>query len=173
MVVDLPFGKGKRWAQNGFASALAGGWQLSAIITAHSGLPFTAQASSSTLNAPYSGQFADCLSTPVQTGNIYQWYNKSAFAIPSAGRFGSCGTNNLSGPGLINANLGVNRNFRLTERFTLGVRADMFNSGNTPHHVLGNTSINSSTFMQAVGILNTGVDGIEQRAMRLSMRLGF
>jgi hypothetical protein len=125
------------------------------------------------LNAPFSSQFADCIATPVQTGNIYQWYNKSAFAAPAAGRFGTCGTNNLSGPGLINADLGINRNFRLSERFTLGVRGDMFNTGNTPHHVLGNTSINSSTFMQAVGILNTGLEGIEQRAVRLSMRLAW
>jgi Carboxypeptidase regulatory-like domain/TonB dependent receptor len=172
-VIDLPFGAGKRWAQDGLASKLAGGWQLSAIVTAHSGLPFTPTASSSGLNAPFSSQFADCIATPVQTGNIYQWYNKSAFAIPAAGHFGTCGTNNLSGPGLINADLGVNRNFRLTERFTLGVRGDMFNTANTPHHVLGNTSINSSTFMQAVGILNTGLEGIEQRAVRLSMRLAW
>ena len=173
IVADLPFGKGKRWVQNGIGSKLAGGWQLSAIITAHSGLPFTATASSSTLNAPFSSQFADCIAAPSQTGSIYQWYNKSAFAVPAAGRFGTCGTNNLSGPGLINADLGLNRNFRLTERFTLGVRGDFMNAANTPHHVLGNTSINSSTFMQAVGILNTGTDGIEQRALRVSMRLGW
>jgi hypothetical protein len=173
VVIDLPFGKGKRWAQKGLASHLAGGWQLSAIVTAHSGLPFTATASTATLNAPFSGQFADCIGAPQQTGNIFQWYNKATFATPTAGRFGTCGTNNLSGPGLINANLGVNRNFRITERFTLGVRADMFNSANTPHHVLGNTSISTGTFMQAVGILNTGVDGIEQRALRLSARIGW
>jgi len=173
VVIDLPFGKGKRWAQSGLASHLAGGWQLSAIVTAHTGLPFTATASTATLNAPFSGQFADCIGAPQQTGNIFQWYNKATFATPTAGRFGTCGTNNLSGPGLINANLGVNRNFHITERITLGVRADMFNSANTPHHVLGNTSISTGTFMQAVGILNTGVDGIEQRALRLSARIGW
>jgi hypothetical protein len=102
-----------------------------------------------------------------------QWYDKSTFAVPAAGRFGTCGTNNLSGPGFLNANLGVNRNFHITERFTLAVRADMFNSANTPHHSLGNTSISTGTFMQAVGILNTGVDGIEQRAVRLALRLGW
>jgi carboxypeptidase family protein/TonB-dependent receptor-like protein len=173
VVIDLPFGKGKRWAQNGLASHLAGSWQLSAIITAHSGLPFTATASTATLNAPFSGQFADCIGAPQQLGNIFQWYNKSTFATPTAGRFGTCGTNNLSGPGLINANLGLNRTFRITERFTFAVRADMFNSANTPHHVLGNTSISTGTFMQAVGILNTGVDGIEQRALRLSARIAW
>jgi hypothetical protein len=35
----------------------------------------------------------------------------------------------------------------------------MFNVANTPHHSLGNSSVNSGTFMQAVGIVNTGLEG--------------
>lgn len=171
--VDLPFGKGKRWAQSGWQSKLAGGWQISAILTAHTGLPFTATASTATLNAPFSNQFADCISAPTKLNDIYQWYTRSSFASPASGRFGTCGTNNLTGPGLINVNGGVNRRFRITERVDLNFRADMFNAANTPHHVLGNTSVNGSTFMQAVGIANTGLEGIEQRGVRLNLRLGW
>ncbi|HWB87216.1 MAG TPA: TonB-dependent receptor [Bryobacteraceae bacterium] len=173
VVADLPFGRGKRWAQSGIASKLAGGWQLSAIVTAHSGTPFTATASSAGLNAPFTGQFADCISAPNQIGSILQWYDRSTFASPAAGRFGTCGTNNLTGPGMVNENLGVNRRFTITERFDLSFRADMFNAANTPHHTLGNSSVNSGTFMQAVGIANTGLEGIEQRSVRLSIRLGW
>src|SRR5205807_10261869 len=115
--VDLPFGKGRRWANTGFASKLAGGWQISAVVVAHSGLPFTATASTATLNAPFSGQFADCVSAPQQLGSILQWYDKSAFAVPSSGRFGTCGTNSLRGPGLFNADLGLQRKFAISERF--------------------------------------------------------
>jgi hypothetical protein len=172
-IYDLPFGKGKHWAQSGLSSKLAGGWQVSAVVTARSGYPFTATASNAGLNAPFSGQFADCIGSPQQTGNIYQWYPVSSFASPASGRFGTCGTNRFYGPGSINANLGVNRNFALTERFRLSFRMDMFNAGNTPHHTLGNTSVNSGTFMQAVGIANTGLDGIEQRAIRFALRLGW
>jgi hypothetical protein len=63
--------------------------------------------------------------------------------------------------------------FPIAERYQLSFRVDMFNAGNTPHHTLGNTSVNSGTFMQAVGIANTGLDGIEQRAVRLALRLGW
>jgi hypothetical protein len=49
--------------------------------------------------------------------------------------------------------------FRVTERLGLDLRADMFNVANTPHHSLGNSSVNSGTFMQAVGIVNTGLEG--------------
>jgi hypothetical protein len=172
-IADLPFGKGKRWATTGAGAALAGGWQLSAIVVDRTGYPFTATASTATLNAPFSSQFADCLAPPQLVGSIFQWYNPSAFAPPSAGRFGTCGTNSLRGPGLFNTNLGVNRAFRVTERFGLDFRADMFNIANTPHHSLGNSSVNSGTFMQAVGIINTGLEGIEQRAVRFSLRLGW
>ncbi|MCU1261500.1 MAG: hypothetical protein JWO80_4385 [Bryobacterales bacterium] len=170
---DLPFGTGKPWAYTGLASKLAGGWQISAVVVAHSGLPFTATASTATLNAPFSGQFADCISSPQKIGSIYQWYDRSAFAVPASGRFGTCGTNSLRGPGLFNVNLGVNRNFKILERFQLSFRADMFNTANTPHHSLGNTSINSGTFLQAIGIINTGLEGIEQRAVRFSLRLSW
>jgi hypothetical protein len=170
---DLPFGKNKRWLQTGWGSKLAGGWQASTVVTIHSGLPFTATASSSSLNAPFSGQFADCLGAPKKLGNIYQWYDRSTFGVPANGRFGTCGTNSLYGPGLINANVGLNRTFAITERIQLSFRADMFNTANTPHHTLANTSINSSTFLQAVPIANTGLDGIEQRAVRLALRLAW
>jgi hypothetical protein len=173
VVADLPFGKGKRWAQSGVAAKLAGGWQLSAIVVERTGYPFTATASTATLNAPFSSQFADCPTPPRRIGDIYQWYDRSTFAPPSAGRFGTCGTNNLRGPGLFNTNLGVKRAFRVTERFGLDFRTDMFNVANTPHHSLGNSSVNSGTFMQAVGIINTGLEGIEQRAVRFSLRLNW
>lgn len=58
-------------------------------------------------------------------------------------------------------------------RFPTTIGVDMFNAANTPHHVLGNNSVNSSTFMQAVGIANMGLEGIEQRGVRLSLRVGW
>jgi hypothetical protein len=172
-VFDLPFGKGKHWAQTGVASKVAGGWQISTVVTAHTGLPFTATASNSTLNAQFSSQFADCLSAPQEIGSILGWYNKSSFAAPGAGRFGTCGTNSLRGPGLINVDGGVQRLFKLTEKVAMTFRAEMFNTANTPHHSLPVGNVSTSTFMQATGILGTGREGVEQRALRLALRLSF
>src|ERR1043166_3975330 len=118
-VAELPFGKGKRWAQSGISSKLAGGWQISGLVTAHSGPPFSAGSSTATLNAPYSSQFADCVSPPQQIGSILQWYSKSTFGVPSPGRFGTCGVNALRGPGLFNVDLGLQRKFAISERFQL------------------------------------------------------
>ncbi|MCU1261816.1 MAG: Outer rane receptor for ferrienterochelin and colicin [Bryobacterales bacterium] len=170
---DLPFGEGKRWVQKGFASKLAGGWQISTVVTAHTGTPFTATASNSTLNSPNSGQFADCLAPPQEIGDIHSWYDKSAFAVPSAGRFGTCGTNSLRGPGVVNADLGLERKFKISEKLGMSFRAEMFNLANTPHHSNPDGNVSSGTFMQALGIVSTGREGIEQRAVRFAVRLAF
>ena len=183
MIGELPFGAGKRWASTGLPSKILGGWSISDVFSAYGGRPFSALSSNSTLNATNSQQFADCLSPPRQTGNIFQWYDKSAFAAPSAGRFGTCGPFSLRGPRLINTDVGVDRRFPLTDRLQLKFRVEMFNVGNTPHHTTpgansstGSTSNNvvtSSSFMQAVNIANVGRDGIDERAFRFSLRLQF
>jgi len=172
-VEGLPFGKGKRWAQSGVGSKLAGGWQISTVVTARTGRPFTATASSSSLNSANSSQFADCIGPPQETGDIYHWYNPSTFAAPSSGRFGTCGTDSLRGPGAINADLGLERKFKFSEKAGLTFRAEMFNIANTPHHSNPVTSVSSGTFMQALGIVSSGREGIEQRAVRFALRLAF
>ena len=176
VVGELPFGKGKRWAQSGMGAKLAGGWQISSVFSAYTGRPFTPTASSTSLNATNSTQFADCLIPAQPTGNIFEWYNTSDFAAPSAGRFGTCGTNVLRGPSMINDDLGIDRRFPIRERFELKFRAEMFNMANTPHHNIPNSTnanVSNSTFMQATDIVNTGRDGVEQRAVRFSLRLAW
>jgi hypothetical protein len=170
---SAPFGKGQRWMNSGLASKVLGGWQFQAISSVRSGTPFTVTASNTTLNAVASTQFADCLSAPRELGSIYQWYDKSTFVSPSAGRFGTCGTNNLWGPGLVNLDTGLVRSFAIREGMELKFRAEMFNTTNTPHHSNPTSNISSGTFMQALGIANTGREGLDERTVRFSIRLGF
>ncbi len=172
-IAELPFGKGKRWAQGRTAAAVLGGWQLSGVFSAYSGRPFTVISSATTLNATFSTQFADCTSAPNATGNIFQWYDKSTFAVPASGRFGTCGAGRFRGPGLINSDLGVERKFPMRERFELKFRAEMFNIANTPHHTIPNSTnsnVTSGTFMQATDITNSGREGIDERAVRFSLK---
>ena len=172
-ILESPFGKGKPWARSGAVASILGGWQINAVSVLRSATPFTITASNTTLNAVASSQFADCVSTPHKLDNIYQWYDKSTFAAPTAGRFGTCGTNSLWGPRLLNTDLGLDRNFVVSERFHVKVRAEAFNLANTPHHANPTNSINNSSFMQALGIANTGREGIDERTFRVSLRLGW
>jgi hypothetical protein len=173
LIADSPFGKGKKYLQSGWAAAILGGWQFNVVGIMRSGTPFTVTDSNTTLNAAGSSQFGNCLSTPNKLGGIYQWYDKSAFGHPAAGHFGTCGTNSLWGPGLINFDSALKRNFQFKERYDLKFSAEVFNLANTPHHSNPTASVSSGSFMQALGIANTGREGIDERTFRLGLRLGW
>ena len=101
--------------------------------------------------------------------------DKSSFAVPKTGTLGNCGYDSLYGPGVANLDLGLDRNFRITERFQLKFRAEAFNATNTPHHANPNStaqsSVSNSAFMQVTDIRNTGRDGLDERTFRLGLRL--
>ncbi|RZU29062.1 TonB-dependent receptor [Edaphobacter modestus] len=173
LTLSSPFGKNGKFLHNGIGDILLRGWQFQAISTLRSGTPFTVTASNTTLNAIGSNQFADCIGPLRKLRSVNQWYDKSAFANPTPGRFGTCPTNNLWGPGLINVDTGLARTFHLYERFNLEARGQLFNTSNTPHHANPTSSLTSSAFMQARGIANSGRDGIDQRTAQFSLRLSF
>jgi hypothetical protein len=179
-VMELPFGKGKRWAQSGVGAAVLGGWQINALSRFNTGTPVTAIAPATNLNAPGSGNFADCLG-PVETiGERTQWWDRSNLANPNAvspgvARFGTCGTGTLRGPGLINLDLGVFRKFNINERVSVQLRGEAFNISNTPHFGFsGSTADVSSGNFGLIGtVQNTGREGNDQRFFRIGIRVGF
>ena len=46
-IMELPFGEGKRWAQDGVGAAILGDWTISSIIAFESGFPFSVSNNSS------------------------------------------------------------------------------------------------------------------------------
>jgi len=176
----LPFGTGKRWAQDGIGSKVLGGWQFNTLISRRGGFPFTITDSNTSLNAPGSNQFGDCVSAPNrlgQTGANSIYYDKASFArVPNVSgqrRFGTCGVNSLTGPALFNMDVGLFRKFTISERVDIQFRAEMFNMSNTPHFNPPNGGVNSSSFMQVTGIVDTGREGIDERTFRFGVRIGF
>jgi hypothetical protein len=177
-VIELPFGRGKKWAASGLPSQLLGGWQMNTVTALHTGFPVTPVAPATVLNAPGSGNFADCVG-PVRTiGDPDRWWDSSNLADPNrvdprTPRFGTCGTGVLRGPGLVNFDLGIFRKFRLTERMDVQFRAEAFNLSNTPHFANPGADISSSGFGVVNGMQNTGREGIDQRFLRFGLRIGF
>ena len=135
-VYELPFGDGKRWATSGPASWFAGGWQVNGIMTQMSGTPFTITSSGASLNAPGNTQTADLVKSSVSIlggiGRGASWFDPLAFAPVTAVRFGTVGRNNMRGPGVFNFDASLFRNFKITERFMLQFRTEVFNLTNTP-----------------------------------------
>ena len=52
-IVQLPFGEGKRWAQDGIGKVLLGDWTLSSIIAIESGFPIATNTNSNNLSAAF------------------------------------------------------------------------------------------------------------------------
>jgi hypothetical protein len=190
-VWELPFGKGKPWATSGFSSKVLGGWQTNGIFSAMTGLPFTVTASGTSLNVPGTTQFADQVLPDVAilggTGPSAVWFDPNAFRPVTAVRLGTAGRNSLRGPGLINLDFGLFRDFALKERLHLQFRGEAFNFTNTPHWGLPAASVSSATFRADGTISNLGGfgsitstdgsyltrSGMDERTFRLGLRLSF
>jgi hypothetical protein len=182
-VVELPFGKGKRWAAAGPASAIVGGWQVNAVFSAYTGTPFTVTSSGTSLNAPGNSQVADLVKPKVETlggaGRGASFFDPLAFRAVTQPRFGTAGLNILRGPGVVNLDAGVFRNFAFSERWSLQFRAEAFNVSNTPH--FNNPGANvSSMILNADGSIRslggfTEITGAarDERQFRLALRVSF
>jgi hypothetical protein len=177
-VVELPFGKGKRWAHSGIGAALLSGWQINALTRMSTGTPVTPVAPATTLNALGSGQFADCLGPVAKVGDRTRWWDRTNLAdpnqvSPNVPRFGTCGTGVLRGPGLINVDMGVFRRFQFNERWSVQFRGEAFNISNTPHFANPGADVSSGNFGLIGDVQNTGREGNDQRFFRLGVRIGF
>ena len=138
-IYNLPFGAGEKFANTDKAAkAILGGWQVNGIVTGLSGDPLYATQSSSDLNTPGTSQVPDFSGTLNMTkgrGPRQQWFNQDAFNPVQTARIGNGGRGNswLRGPGLMNLDVSLFRNFKITERLGLKVRAETLNFTNTPH----------------------------------------
>jgi hypothetical protein len=179
---QLPFGTGKRWlgGHGRAVAAIVSGWQVNSLMSFMSGRPFTVWASGN-LDMPGSNQTADQVKPSVtKLGGIgpgNPFYDPTAFADVTERRFGTSGFNSLRGPGTVNWDFGLFREFSLTERFKLQFRAEAFNFTNTPHFQNPEDGWTSPADGEDFMIVNTVTDlareGIDERQFRFGLRLSF
>jgi len=170
-VYQLPFGHGRQFLSNAnrAVDAVAGGWQISSILTLQGGMPFSISMATATDNT---GTFQR--PNRVCDGNlpggqqsIKEWYNLACFVAPPIYTFGNTGRNVLIGPKLETWDLGADKDFRITERVGLQFRAEFFNALNHPNFGLPNASIGSS----AAGTITTVITNARQ--VQFALRLHF
>jgi len=158
--------------------AALSGWQVADIFSAYSGTPFSVTAASTSLNAPGNNQTADQVKSNVQRigaiGRATPYYDPTAFIPVTAVRFGNTGRNILRGPGMVNADASLSRNFSLTDRLRMQFRADAFNFTNTPKFNNPASNVSGAGFMTITSALSTSgsVEGGE-RSIRFALRFNF
>ncbi len=133
-VYELPFGTGKRWVSAGPLRYIVGGWSISDVTTVQAGAPFTVTTQTNSTNSFSAGALrADVLRNPnLDSGqrSVARWFDTSAFAQPAAYQFGNEGVGLLRGPGVVNFDVSLLRNFRITERVRFELRGEFFNALN-------------------------------------------
>jgi hypothetical protein len=164
---ELPFGHNKRWAQQGIANRIAGGWQLNWILSRYSGVPLTITSDVNSSNAlgstntpdvtgpimildhvqalnPVTGKPANCAASD----SSCKYFQVSSFApVPARQiRYGTAGRNILRGPGFFDMDTGLLRNFSIAEGVKFQFRVDAFAVTNTPNFGNPQTNISQPNF---------------------------
>ena len=102
------------------------------------------------------------------------WLNPAAFAIPASGTYGNAGRNAFRGPGLWQADFGVAKRFRVTEKFSLDFRGEAFNLFNRAQYGNPVSNISTSTFGRILTTANDGATGTgTSRQLQFMLRLNF
>jgi outer membrane receptor protein involved in Fe transport len=180
VVYQLPFA----------GNRLVDGWQVSGIVTAVSGAPFTPAigfdqsglqtagqrpnlASGRSLDNVVSGGSVDST-----CGCVTQYFDPTAFALPAAGTLGtSVGRNSLRGPTLFTTDLGVSKNVAFSSRGTyLQLRLEVFNLFNRVNYGLPNPTIFIATADGGAALNPTAgqiTTALAPRQMQLAVKLVF
>lgn len=147
---QLPFGTGKRFGNqwHPVAKGFLGGWELSGIVSAHTGLPETITGPDNS-GTNSRGSKANCIAPVSYNNNVgpgTTWFDTSAFTPALSGTFGTCANGTVRGPGLGNWDVGIMKNFHITESTRLQFRSEFINFTNTPAFNSANRSVTSADF---------------------------
>jgi hypothetical protein len=169
-VWELPFGKNRKYLTSGPASWIFGNWNLSGVWTANSGDRFTATMAAAVSNSAGGGgdrpnRLADG-NLPEGDRTIDRWFDISAFAAAQQFTFGNSGRGILVGPGSLTANLNVQRDFLIGERFRTQFRWEMYNAFNRANFGNPNAAIGNAQVGQISG-------AAEARTMQLALKFYF
>lgn len=145
-IYDLPFARQQGQPGQSWQHLLFGNWQISGIVTAQSGIPFTPQLSYNPSNDgdtrnPVRPSWNPNFTGKVVLGSPSEYFNPLAFIQPLPGTYGNVGRNVLEGPSLVQTDMSLAKRFSLSERFGLQFRAELFNilnhtNFNTPNPVV-------------------------------------
>ena len=158
---ELPLGEGRRWAQQGIAARALGHWQAANIVTFQTGQTMTAVLSTALSGTDSNGTDRPNLigdpNLPRGQRTPNHWFNTGALVPPplyydALGAFsipGSEGRNVITGPGLADWDVSLERHARLpawSEKTELVFRTDFFNLTNHPNFDRPGLIVGTSNF---------------------------
>jgi hypothetical protein len=176
-IYELPFGRGKKFL-SGAGRALdliAGGWQINGIATFAQGQFQTAALGSDwVLVGSFSRSIPDVIGDYKVGRSLPDGYlTPAAFDFPRDAQgnrirtVGNAGRNSIQQPGLNNWDMGVFKNFRITERVNTQFRWESFNTWNHTQFGSATLNITSPNFGRILGTR------IGPRRMQLGLKVSW
>jgi hypothetical protein len=179
-VWQLPFGRGRAIGANWSRATdlVLGGWEISPIFSAQTGLALT-------MNQPQitniggerrsrPNRIADG-NLPSDQRTIDRWFDTSAFVTTTATAgapgfvpntiFGNSGVGIVRGPGYVNLDLNVAKTFSITERISTQLRGEFFNALN--HTNLGIPGVTTGAGFGQI------VNAYDPRIIQVALKLRF
>lgn len=147
---ELPFGKKRAWGKDlpGVLEALAGGWQLTAMVQRQSGSPLVW----GDIWTLFSGN-PDDIKLPVSERSVDRYYNINAGFNRNASqvlanniRYSPVRMSGLRGDGQARWDFSIFKAFQLTERFKWEFRGECVNAWNHPNLFAPTNTPTASTF---------------------------
>jgi hypothetical protein len=158
------------YGRPGLVSALVNNWQINAIGSLYSGLPFTVLSGTDRSRSGIGNDYADVVgnpAAPVGASQILEYFNTAAFTQAVIGTFGNVGRNTLRGPAFFDVDTSVFRNFNLTEKFRLQFRTEAFNTENRPNFQNPNSTVSSGVTFGKITAAN------DPRVLQFALKLLF
>ncbi len=174
---ELPFGHGKQFlgGANRWLDLAVGGWKFNDIMIIQDGAPLPITQATNTNSAFGNGTTrptkvagtSACYSGSPE-GRLNSYFNAAAFTATPATSYGNqARTSNCYGPGYLNSDLSLNKDFKLTERVGAEFRAEALNAFNTPQFNGPTLAVDNSSAGKITGTLGF------PRLIQLGARLHF
>jgi hypothetical protein len=137
---------------NRFARGFFGSWELTGLLSAQTGFPFTVLAGQDQSQTAIGQDRAVVVAAPYGPGACgskapcVDFLNRASFALPAVGGFGNVGKDALVGPGLMTWDMGFFKNFPFGDRYRIQVRAEFFNTLNRANFSNPSSSVTAGAF---------------------------
>lgn len=151
LLYDLPFGRGRRWGQtvHPIVEGVVGGWSIGSIVSASSGLPFSAVVAGNPANIGSINivNRPDVVGDPYSTERtIQQDFNTAALQRNAAFTLGNAGRNILRQRNQFAWDFSALKTWRFYEEIRLQFRFEAFQFTNTPRFGTPGNTLGAANF---------------------------
>jgi hypothetical protein len=175
-VWEVPVGKGRLLdVRNRLLNTAVGGWSVGYIAVVQSGQPYGVVELTNTTNSFSPSLRPNVVGNPVISGSrskaaqLGEWFNTAAFAAPALYTFGNAGRTDGYGPGLVNMDMSILKEFSIRERHKLEFRAEMLNFLNHANFANPVVSQGNAAFGQIIALYA----GNQSRIVQFGLHYGF